>query len=346
MISCFPIDYMHNTCLGVMRKLLFCWRDGNRRYRICGQKLIKFEENISLIRQTWPSEFNRKPRTLKDLERWKATELRQFLLYVGPVILEKILPPHLYSHFMILKFAMTILLSDTLNKEYNKYANLLMKVFVEHAPKIYGKEICTYNMHSLVHLADEAALFGNLNTINCFPFENHLYTLKRMLRKPNLPLQQVIHRIYEKKNRIPTTLKQDIFVHGKKIGANSISENGSEEMRSKYIHCELYTKLTFASKKFQLSRKFGNNIVILNNLKIVECLYYLENDCDFIVIGRDCNIVKSFTGYPEDSKMISLFEIELTDDCLFDFLASNIKHKGVILCLDEKTVFSPLSHVF
>lgn len=30
MVSSFPVDYMHCVCLGVMRKLLFLWRDGSR----------------------------------------------------------------------------------------------------------------------------------------------------------------------------------------------------------------------------------------------------------------------------------------------------------------------------
>lgn len=63
-------------------------------------KAIKFSvADISNISQnlnntsTWiPTEFARKTHTLKELDRWKATELRLFLLYVGPVILRNYLP--------------------------------------------------------------------------------------------------------------------------------------------------------------------------------------------------------------------------------------------------------------
>lgn len=104
MVTQFPIDYMHSICLGVMRKLLFCWRDGSRLYRITKNNLLKLNEHISLTGKFWPAEFNRKPRGLNELERWKATELRQFLLYVGPVAMKNILPMHVYSNFMILTY--------------------------------------------------------------------------------------------------------------------------------------------------------------------------------------------------------------------------------------------------
>ena len=37
-----------------------------------------------------PSEFNRQPRALEDLDYWKATEQRSFLLYTGIVFLKEI----------------------------------------------------------------------------------------------------------------------------------------------------------------------------------------------------------------------------------------------------------------
>lgn len=65
----------------------------------------------SLIPQT-PREFCRRPRTLKEFERYKATEFRQFLLYTGPFILKNILDESLYSHFLELSLALRILLDE------------------------------------------------------------------------------------------------------------------------------------------------------------------------------------------------------------------------------------------
>lgn len=48
-------------------------------------------------------EFVRKPRDMTDVDRWKGTELRQFLLYTGPIVLLDILPTHMYIHFLTLR---------------------------------------------------------------------------------------------------------------------------------------------------------------------------------------------------------------------------------------------------
>lgn len=76
----------------------------------------------------------------------------------------------------------------------------MLNIFVKNAITIYGQDFCIYNTHSLIHLANEAEKFGNLNNISCFPFENHLQIIKNMLRKPNMPLQQVVRRILERES--------------------------------------------------------------------------------------------------------------------------------------------------
>lgn len=80
-----------------------------------------------------PGEFVRQPRSLNEIDRWKATEFRQFLLYSGPVVLSSVIPQPLYSHFLTLTVSMSILLEKDTEKrnaylDYAKALTLLMQV--------------------------------------------------------------------------------------------------------------------------------------------------------------------------------------------------------------------------
>lgn len=48
-----------------------------------------------------PSEFARLPRSLDDLEFWKATEFREFILYTRVIPLKSNLKKEQYNHFLL-----------------------------------------------------------------------------------------------------------------------------------------------------------------------------------------------------------------------------------------------------
>ncbi|KAL0151586.1 hypothetical protein M9458_053103 [Cirrhinus mrigala] len=103
MVTCFPHDYMHLVCLGVMRRLLDLWMStiGPLHCRISSIQASMVSNRLLALRSYIPNEFARRPRALADRCRWKATELRQFLLYTGPVVLNDVLQPQIYDNFML-----------------------------------------------------------------------------------------------------------------------------------------------------------------------------------------------------------------------------------------------------
>ena len=60
--------------------------------------------------------------------------------------------------------------------------------------KLYGPTFQTYCVQSLIHLPDD----DNLVNILAFRFENHLKTLKSMIRNSNSPLAQIVKKMSEK----------------------------------------------------------------------------------------------------------------------------------------------------
>ncbi|KAI7810644.1 hypothetical protein IRJ41_004681 [Triplophysa rosa] len=150
-----------------------------------------------------PAEFARQPRSLTELDRWKATELRQFLLYTGPLVLQDVLSQEQYYHFLSLTIGMSILLdeNDSRRAHYLAYAQSLLEHFVDTCSELYGETFPTYNIHSIKHIADDVFNFKcSLNELSAFPFENHLQSIKKLVRNGKNPVAQVTKRLAEKAN--------------------------------------------------------------------------------------------------------------------------------------------------
>lgn len=55
----------------------------------------------------------------------------------------------------------------------------------------------SHNVHELLHIVDDYKKFGPLDDSSCFPFENYMKSLKKMVCKHQKPLEQVIKRYQE-----------------------------------------------------------------------------------------------------------------------------------------------------
>lgn len=202
-ISCmksFPLDYMHLVCLGVVKRMLSFLKSGPRQCRLSGQQLDILSGKLSALNGKMPREFARQPRSLYYLDRWKATELRQFLLYTGPLVLRSVVSNQVYNHFLTLRVAMSILLEsdEDFRHDHISYARELLKYFVKTSEMVYGDTFVSYNIHSLIHIADDVEHYGvSLNELSAFQFENHLQKLKKSVRKAQNPIAQVTKRIVE-----------------------------------------------------------------------------------------------------------------------------------------------------
>lgn len=201
MVSCFSLDYMHLGCLGVMKKLILLWlgmiKNAPLSVRIQNINVTKISNHLLSIKPFVTSDFTRKPRGLNEVLRFKATEFKFILLYAGPIILKGVLTDECYSHFVCLHVAFIILLSPHSSTKLVDFAEKLLIHFVEIFEEIYGAQFSSLNIHGLIHLADDYRKYGNLDNCSCFPFENFMKFLKKMVRKHEKPLEQVINRYQE-----------------------------------------------------------------------------------------------------------------------------------------------------
>lgn len=104
LVTDIPFDYMHCVCIGIMKKLLLFWNGSVKRHNLAlpYNLIVVLDDRLNNLGKYTPDEFQRVPnidsRThpFRDANRWKAIELRQFLLYTGMIVLIDIVNKEVY----------------------------------------------------------------------------------------------------------------------------------------------------------------------------------------------------------------------------------------------------------
>lgn len=333
MVTQFPIDYMHCTCLGVMKRMIWMWIKGPLQNRFGHRIISRMSADLVDLRQFIPSEFARKPRPLEDFERWKATEFRQFLLYTGLIVIKKNLHKNLYQNFLLFSVSMHILLNEHLSKRYCDYVHDLMIAFVQHFGQIYGEEWLVYNVHGLIHLANDAREFGSLDNISAFPFENFLKDLKKMVRKPSFMLSQVVRRLSE---------KQNIPLKCSKISKHEFKKPHTLGPVPGHIaECKQYHSLKIDGRIFDATNGRDGCIRINDNIAKIENII-VQNDDVSIVYRRYRNIRQLF-DVPMDSQLLGICVVDVVENNLLTENALKIQAKCALLPTNNGSVVIPLT---
>ncbi|KAH9375002.1 hypothetical protein HPB48_015668 [Haemaphysalis longicornis] len=74
-----------------------------------------------------------------------------------------------YHNFMLLHVGIRVLEMPRSCCELKNYAHRLLVSFVETFINLYGSQHVTYNVHGLVHLAQDVRQFGPLDDCSAFP---------------------------------------------------------------------------------------------------------------------------------------------------------------------------------
>ncbi|KAG8238628.1 hypothetical protein J437_LFUL018233 [Ladona fulva] len=256
MVDHLPFEYMHLVCLGVMRKILYSlMKSSNYKVPLSATILDQLSVRIVNLRPYIPSEFGRKPRSLQELLRWKATEFRQILLYTISLVFPKFLSCDAYNHFISLHYAIRILSSRLYACQQLQYAKSLHKYFVSNFPLVYSLTSLSYNVHGLLHLVDDVELHGPLDKFSTFKFENKLQQLKKLIWKHDKPLQQIARRIFEKEMAMKVKEVCNYPVLKKASCINSALPLGMEN--------PIYNSIEF--KHFKITQKRQSNCVVMEN---------------------------------------------------------------------------------
>nr|XP_045589303.1 uncharacterized protein LOC123751251 [Procambarus clarkii]XP_045614279.1 uncharacterized protein LOC123768065 [Procambarus clarkii] len=307
LIAAFPIDYMHQVCLGVMKRLLVTWIRKNT-FKLCSRQISEISARLVSIKDFVPNIFARKPRGLEEIDRWKATEYRQFLLYTGKLVLKGILPQEMYDHFLTLSVGISFLVSPTcMSLKYGKYAHDLLLNFVSRCGDLYGKDFLVYNVHSLIHLTADAEEHGTLDSCSAFPFENYLHQLKKMVRSSKNPIVQITKRIKEAEN----------------------------------------TMIYKTSPDNKISHKFPNNVYSLpgyNCCEVLRTVHSRRSEENYFIVRVYPFQSPIFTS-PCDSRIFGAFNVNPRKDFLKKVYRINTSTRGMLIKKTESTyIFLSILH--
>lgn len=203
MVSSFRLDAMHLLYAGVMKRWLkfVLGVRKKRRGKLREAEVLALNNIIDGFKMHVPSDFNRRPRNFDSYARFKCTEFRRILMYDGLVIFRHC-GPSIWKSYVLLQCAIFILNSPSLVRTLNEVAKLILFQFVAHAQRYFGPHFLVYNIHSLIHLADECSEHGTADSFSAFPFESYLGVIKKLLRSFNKPLHQMYKRDHERKGRL------------------------------------------------------------------------------------------------------------------------------------------------
>lgn len=253
-----------------------------------------------------PKEFARKPRSINELNRWKATELQKFLLYLGPVVLLNILPGDNLLHFNALNCAIRILchLMDCFRN--NQYSRDILIRFVEIFKQLYGDDTIVYNVHNLLPINEDVLMFGSLDNFSAFPFENYTQSIKRMLRKADKPLQQLYRRISENSNK---AFQYDC----NKCNTPILKKKCSKVLP---INCTNAFRMIQLGD-FMLTNKKPNNCCYLKDktIVIIEHICYNEEETA-VIIGKKFFMKNSLPFYPCESQNMDRYVVKNLSDLI------------------------------
>lgn len=335
LIKSFAIDSMHQIAAGVMAKLV------NFFVSYAKKKLVKQSKKPRKISKNLPSKplyslskknrdilnkriksirpctyITRKPRDLKYMSIYKASEWKFMLLYYLPVCLIGILPKRYIQLLWNLSSATYILSKTKITKDELKSAEEKLRKFVNSFQHYFGINNMVMNVHLLIHLADCVRFLGPLWVYSLYEFESFNGKLKNYAKQSQDILSSVAVKFIlessmkkeERKPRKNGNLDHPINDDLPKEEINLLHKSNIQlENEIKFnVFLSVWINGThFTSMKYQRPKKTINYFVQTKDNKYGKIKYFIYKGEEALAIIKEYRICNS---------IIHINEFELTNE--------------------------------
>ncbi|KAE8743263.1 hypothetical protein FOCC_FOCC011143 [Frankliniella occidentalis] len=349
MIFSFPLDYLHLILIGALKRYLEVLKDGyvvgdgkpqyevvhgkvkkkkkQRKGKLTQNVITAINKAIEHLRKFCPSEFSRICRSFSDSGIWKATEFRQFLLYIGVVVLKGLISKEQYDLFLKLHVATRIFCSKSLCLKLGRVADDLMKSFVKESPKVCGKSFPTYCIHNLCHVYEDVKWQGQpLDSFSAFPFESFHGTLKNLLRGRAKPLPQLYKRMQEKENQ--PDLNEEIYFPP----SLSYSHDDGPTCGLKGIQ---YHQLKMDSFKYSVKHA-KDSYMVLRNGTVIKAHNFIKLGNKISVVGRFFTKSQDLYIKPVKSSLLGITVVSGLSPHILHWALDDVKAKAHVMPLNSR----------
>lgn len=196
-----------------------------------------------------------------------------------------------------------------------------------------------YNVHSLLHIANDARIHGPLDNFSGFPFENYLQRVKKLVRSGNKPLEQLLRRLAEaeacgrtRSSKVSPVRNEITLVRSSQCCVDPFASN----------HGGLYKKAVFRGST--LSVTSPNNYVLLSGSRVCRITSSLSRGSHVSITGYVYSNLGNLYEYPCASSLLKIFLSPQANCEHLELPSSVILCKCMAFPCDEEIAFFPLLH--
>ncbi|KAK3915796.1 Caprin-2, partial [Frankliniella fusca] len=298
MVSQFRLDTLHLLYKGVFSRLLDAILTWEGPWNMDAATIREVSNLLLGWKSSCPMDFNRKPRPLEEWYKYKATELRRFLLYDSVVAFQNKIHENLYRLLLLLHSSIYILASSYLLPRFSENAEVFLNAFVTYAAQIFGDHFVSYNVHSLTHLVDECRVRGVIEEFSAFPYDNALKSIKETLRSGYLPLEQVLKRDSERSNGKEVVLKNQ---------ENLVQLHGPHVDEQECERGEQFSSISVNRTTFKINEKDSVFMTVTGQVMILKNIIFRNGRIFFV--GNRFQDSDNFYLYPIESSKLGIFQV-------------------------------------
>ena len=369
-----PPDYMHGTLLGVTRQFFHRWNTFNFK-KSDREKINERMSNIKLCR-----EIRRSIRRLDLFDKFKATELKTWLIIICLPCLQGILPDDLFYSFSQLVDSIYTLLKDSITESEIKMCEYYLLKFVGESQILYDIKFLTFNLHSLLHYVTAVRRTGPLWATSAFAFENGIYQFMREINAPNGCVKQIAdkwlrkslfqHFLANKVSNLDTAIKysKSLFIERSplqnaiKVANSTLIGTGLENVSIEklfrnfmkdesiciktYDRC-IYKSMYIHSVNYARAQKTNDSVIQTETGEIVQVYYFLSsrNECYFCgriwVIGDN-----AFNKKNEAPVARHIFKVSKKKSRYVFYDINTIKQKAVVIDTKDELYVTFIPNVY